>query len=524
MQIKGDAVIQLKNVHTGEVKEYRHENSLTSFTSDLFQEPGVFGYKPTKLLSTIDRSPLDNMFGGILLYDSTISGLPTYVPAGTTMVGNGSINNSAENSNLPELGSYNQVDSEAQSTSTKRVYIYEWKSHQALGNINSICLTSPVGGYDGTGYRVYTDASQLPKTDYCPLGPRRAANSDNNSLGYYNVTTGDLFQRLMTSTEVIRFGGIDFTDGQAYLAAVPQGTTNIVADGLKNCFINGSITIEKYSMPVHQINPFLSQRYFSNYIQSENKIDDLTFSITPHSDVKFAYLTGGKDYLLLVGFTNYNLSWGSYQVYFNIYNNIPQTIYIQEFKRTGSTWAIGRTFTSTCASGQQSGVIFSISNDGSTVDKSYLIPYGDTNGINSIIINAIANNQAYLIKTDGTVTEVTTSLDSNLSGGNSLTFNQNGRILIVGKGYYDPILNIYSTINIPNSSTYNIMAMQNLDSENFIDLYKTSVSGISGYYYTPRFQQLPCNWLATVNNLSEPIQKTADYTMKIIYTLTLQTT
>lgn len=522
MQIKGDAVIQLKNVHTGEVKEYRHENSLTSFTSDLFQEPGVFGYKPTKLLSSVDRSPLDNMFGGILLYDSTISGLPTYVPAGATMVGNGSINNSAENSNLPELGSYNQVDSEAQSTSTKRVYIYEWKSYQALGDINSICLTSPVGGYDGTGYRVYTDASQLPKADYCPLGTRRAANSNNNDLGYYNVTSGDMFQHCMTAEEVIRFGGIDFTDGQAYLATVPQGTDNIFAQGLKKCFIDGSITIGRYSMPVHQINPFLSQRYFSNYIQPENKIDDLTFSITPHSDVQFAYLTGGRDYLLLVGFTHIYSSYGSWVTYFNISNNNPQTIYIQEFKRTGNTWAVGRTFTSTCVSGQQSGELFRVSTNGSMIEKSYLIPYGDTNGINFIMINATSNNQTWLIKTDGTVTEATAPLGSSSTGGNYLTFNQNGRILILGKGYYDPVLNIYSTINIPVSSNYTPMAMQNLDSENFIGFLGTSIT-TSLTNYIPRFQQLPCNWLATVNNLSEPIQKTADYTMKIIYTLTLQT-
>ena len=53
----------------------------------------------------------------------------------------------------------------------------------------------------------------------------------------------------------------------------------------------------------------------------------------------------------------------------------------------------------------------------------------------------------------------------------------------------------------------------------FMFYWNTTSSGSSGFYPVTYMSMFP-QYLATINNLSQPVTKTADKTMKITYTIT----
>ena len=98
MKLKGTTTITLTNVKTGEGEEIKHENFVTEFASEYFKECGALNANPLESLN--DTRPIDDLFGGIMLFDKKIDQNtddtgnhphPLYCPAGTKMVANGSI-------------------------------------------------------------------------------------------------------------------------------------------------------------------------------------------------------------------------------------------------------------------------------------------------------------------------------------------------------------------------------------------------------------------------------------------------
>lgn len=142
LKIHGKTKIELYDVNTKIKKVVEHENTFqSSVIADFLASMG----ENKRIVNSFDWH---DIVGGIFLFDSEITSPAKYMPSGVTMVGNGAYN--VANNALPnELGSYNAVESNA--SSSQIMMVYDFNTSQANGHIESVCLTSRIGGQIGYG-------------------------------------------------------------------------------------------------------------------------------------------------------------------------------------------------------------------------------------------------------------------------------------------------------------------------------------------------------------------------------------
>lgn len=192
--IHGHTRIELKDVRNGKRERIESDNIVTDGAESILRQLG-----PSLTLGfagyTIEGAQVPlwtYAFGGLLLFDKAIPTSPTpskFMPIGTKMVGNGSykIHNSTETT---EMGSYNFNESTEGQYSVSQVY--DFSTQQANGEINSVCLTSFLGGYAGYG----NSSSEIARYDKLSrsnmFGDPRALSCASGtdlsvySTGYYN--------------------------------------------------------------------------------------------------------------------------------------------------------------------------------------------------------------------------------------------------------------------------------------------------------------------------------------------------
>ena len=168
MGIKGRTIFELTDVNTGKVEKYEDCNMITNGLQEFLDPCGSWGIYPFVNESVRNTAVRNTLTGGIFLFDSKLDEdvANTYANASVKMVGNGALGIS-NGTNVTELGSYNSTESGVQADGSIK-YVYDFLTSQANGTIQSVCLTSKVGGYMGYGNesqkRVY-DAG-LKNTDY----------------------------------------------------------------------------------------------------------------------------------------------------------------------------------------------------------------------------------------------------------------------------------------------------------------------------------------------------------------------
>ena len=166
MGIKGKTTFELTDVNTGEVEIIEDNNMVTNALQDFLLTYGIFN--KTVFVDDNRTSELySNLLGGLFLFDTALDENVdnTFMPAGVKMIGNGSkdVSNSGA---VTELGSYNETESGVQSDGSIK-FVYDFSTAQANGTISCACLTSLTGGYMGMGgennYVTYKtiDAHQL---------------------------------------------------------------------------------------------------------------------------------------------------------------------------------------------------------------------------------------------------------------------------------------------------------------------------------------------------------------------------
>ena len=168
MGVKGKTVFELTDVNTGEVEKYEDCNMITNGLQEFLDPCGSWGIYPFANESVRNTAVRNTLTGGIFLFDSKLDEdvANTYANASVKMVGNGALGISNATS-VTELGTYNSTESGVQADGSIK-YVYDFLTSQANGTIQSVCLTSKVGGYMGYGNesqkRVY-DAG-LKDTEY----------------------------------------------------------------------------------------------------------------------------------------------------------------------------------------------------------------------------------------------------------------------------------------------------------------------------------------------------------------------
>lgn len=150
MGIKGKTTFELTDVNTGEVEIIEDNNMVTNALQEFMLTYGIFN--KTVFINDNRTSALyANLLGGLFLFDTALDENVnnTFMPAGVKMIGNGSrgVSNSGE---VTELGSYNDTESGEQSDGSIK-FVYDFSTAQANGTIACACLTSLTGGYMGMG-------------------------------------------------------------------------------------------------------------------------------------------------------------------------------------------------------------------------------------------------------------------------------------------------------------------------------------------------------------------------------------
>lgn len=151
MALKGKTTFELTDVNTGKKETYEDTNMITNGLQDFLATYGYFGCDVLSDDKMGASSLWVNGLGGLFLFDSRLEENVenTFMPAGVKMIGNGSKDMSNSGS-VTELGSYNATESGLQSDGSVKL-VYDFSTQQANGTIACACLTSKLGGYIGMG-------------------------------------------------------------------------------------------------------------------------------------------------------------------------------------------------------------------------------------------------------------------------------------------------------------------------------------------------------------------------------------
>lgn len=151
MSLKGKTIIELTDINTGKVNVIEDTNFVTTALEQICQP--VFKSQFTIESSAFRREggcSAEALFRGVLLFDTTLEeNTNNFIPPiNANMVGHGCevLYTGADMS----FGSYNSAQSNAGSE-TERSYTWDFTAEQANGLIRSICLTTQIGGYIGYG-------------------------------------------------------------------------------------------------------------------------------------------------------------------------------------------------------------------------------------------------------------------------------------------------------------------------------------------------------------------------------------
>ena len=177
--LKGKTTFELTDVNTGEVEVIEDSNMITNGLQEFLRTYGYFGCDVLSNDTVRTNSLWVNLLGGLFLFDTALDedANNTFMPAGVKMIGNGSkdVSNSGA---VTELGSYNATESGLQSDGSIK-FVYDFSTQQANGNIACACLTSKVGGYIGMG----NDSDRYSNDSYV----LNAYISDNHHYCYSGI-------------------------------------------------------------------------------------------------------------------------------------------------------------------------------------------------------------------------------------------------------------------------------------------------------------------------------------------------
>ena len=154
--IKGHTKIELTNVKTGQKKVIEDTNMVTNGMSN-FLMSNPYNYMPLNVAvepfsTTTPRSY--QLCGGLLLFDKPIEEDPDMIfpPAGHKMVGN-AVAGISSGQNVPEFGYFDATNStlEYSGDTTTQRFVFDFGTAQGNGQISSVCLASMLAGYMGFG-------------------------------------------------------------------------------------------------------------------------------------------------------------------------------------------------------------------------------------------------------------------------------------------------------------------------------------------------------------------------------------
>ena len=478
--MKGYTDIELTNVKTGEVKKYHDENMITNGVMHaLSQSPysfGTFHEKRNQIMT--DKPPSWLLMGGLLLFDKQLEENPeTLVPPdGVKMVGN-AVAGVSNASGAPEFGNFDAKAStyEVSGKTAVQKFVYTFDTSQANGTIACVCLASAQAGYYGFGNH----------------SGQRLANSDDWRFKEYPFPVGYIpINPSHSSIDSSYSNPVLFNDGEFSNAILVDYKKNF-AVLINNAFFeidyntqNAKIILGKMHVPLSKtgvisLNPF---SYSSkNYIYEKVEIalpDTIVKTLRAKiRESSYQIITDDtKAYIAWQGYTDERREYSKLSIYVleitsDLKINLKKTYDFQESEQIEAQWAVVK-----------NGIM-------------YVKMYNYQNSAYKYFINEIdlASGAKTRIDSPGPVQNIGKYMDK----------------IILTQDYdkawmYDTVFKKLLPLNGTGASFYKQ-----------IKGAKHLLTDGSRFYTAPAY-------LATINNLSEPVTKTPELVMKITYTLTTE--
>lgn len=179
--LEGKTIIELTDVNTGEKEVHEDKNMVTNIMNEIFGTlPSYINYGNSYSYLTSGNNWITELFGGILLFDKALpeDANQLIAPAGTQLVGCGAYNNQ-NNTKGKCRGNYNQTESELNQSQKYMKFVYDFATSQANGTIASLALTSKKGGfvsYGGENDTIFVNTDM----DYSKATMDYTGSSDKN--------------------------------------------------------------------------------------------------------------------------------------------------------------------------------------------------------------------------------------------------------------------------------------------------------------------------------------------------------
>lgn len=148
MPLHGHATLELTDVRTGRRQVVEQDNLVTNAVAELFTPVGMANDLYTLLHDTTAMADfITRLYGGLILYDTALDADPAclFAPAAAGVTGCGVYNktNTGEN---PIRGSCNTAETVVDLEGGSVKFVYDFATNQANGSIAALCLTSARGG------------------------------------------------------------------------------------------------------------------------------------------------------------------------------------------------------------------------------------------------------------------------------------------------------------------------------------------------------------------------------------------
>ena len=483
--LKGKTTFELTDVNTGKVEVIEDTNMITNGLQDFLATYGYFGCDVLSNDKMGASSLWVNALGGLFLFDSRLDENVenTFMPAGVKMIGNGS-KDVANSGAVTELGSYNTTESGLQSDGSIK-FVYDFSTQQANGTIACVCLTSKLGGYIGMGSENGYYNSSYNLKEYMSDDKHRLYSGIAGAKNYLQHLMYPVYREnviYLTNPYNITYVS-DYADQhwsttkKIQILKVRAGFSSVSIKN-RNVLSNNNI-LATYDIDIPQD--------ILDYVGT-NKYGTIPFSDNEGN----IFMVFGKTSGDSIFYAN-SFSFSKYIWIMKIDRDMQVTAY-KVTNNTGNTLYVSRKTT--------------------VFDGDYIWTYTDNSPYT-----------LYGIK----YSDSTQIIETGVSKDSKYNLFVLGRNLIgicnssASGSYYNPP-DIYDAVNRTLKKTngtiydnYEIF-IPFIDRKGvYISVYYTESSSSSQNSFTvlkdPRY-------LATINNLSEPVVKTASKTMKVTYTIT----
>ena len=469
--LKGKTTFELTDVNTGEVEVIEDSNMITNGLQEFLRTYGYFGCDVLSDDIVRTNSLWVNLLGGLFLFDTALDEdvNNTFMPAGVKMIGNGSKDMSNSGA-VTELGSYNTTESGLQSDGSIK-FVYDFNTAQANGTIACACLTSKVGGYIGMG---------------------------NDSNRYYN----DIYVLNAYKSDISHYcySGIDgATNDKSHILYPVYSENAIYFTNPYNIIYSSAYSSQHWSV-TKKIQILKVRAGFTNVgIKARRDLRNIvaTYDVDIPQDI-LDYMGKSKNYIYISRDSERNV-----YVIFNKNSSgvINAGAFCWIMKIDKDMNATAYKFTNNV------GKSLTLDSRYITFDADYLWIYAYDSGVNLL----------YGIKYSDSTQIIETGVKNR---SNIISLYTIGKNLIgLYSGYncptvYDVVNRTHRQANGSLNDASNNVLIPFADKKGvYLQVYLTSSPTYLYVMKDPRY-------LATINNLSEPVVKTASKTMKVTYTIT----